>query len=123
MPANNSKVMSDTLLNELKAKYKVDYDKDSNALIVSISTCCRKTSHQANMPFHINSKSKPKRKICFGQTVIDLFVEFQSDEKTSNITIFDVQNAVNSLRVMYQKITKQNVINFIKSKFNGIKKI
>ena len=123
MPANNSKVMSDTLLNEIKAKYQVKYVKETNDLIVSLSTCCRKTSHKADRPFHINSKSKPKRKICFCQTVIDLFVDFQSNEKTSNITIFDVQNAVNSLRVMYQKITKQNVINFIKSKFNGIKKI
>lgn len=122
MPANNSKLMSDILLKKIKDKYVVEYDAEQDEIVVGLTTCKRKTIHSRKEPFHINSK-KPKRKICFSMTVIDLFIDFQSEESTKDITIFDVQNAVIELKIMYQKITKISVLNLIRKKFEGIKKI
>lgn len=123
MPANNSKIMSDSTLAMMKNKYKVEYDKEKNEMIVSLSTCARKTRHTAKQSFHINSKVNPKRKVCFSIPIINIFIECQNDPKTKDITIFDIQNAATSLKVMYQRVTKQSVVNFVNKKFDGIKKI
>lgn len=122
MPANNIKIMGDTLLEKIKAKYRVSYDEQTNSILVGLTTCKRITSHSADEGFHINSK-KPKRKICFSKDVIALFIECQKEDKTKDITIFDIQNAAISLKVMYQKVTLKSVVDFIRKKFEGIKKI
>lgn len=122
MPANNSKVMSQPLLQKLNMKYIIKYDKDNDAIVVSLSTCKRVTIHDANRPFHINAK-KYKRKICFNMTVIDIWKELSEEKKYSIYTIFDVQNAATTLKVMYQPITKQKIIELLKHKFEGIKKV
>ena len=122
MPANNSKIMSQSLLDKLKAKYRINYDAQTNVIIVGLTTCKRETIHFANMPFHINSK-KPKRKVCFNTQVIGMWIDFQKDDTTKDITIFDVQNAVTELKVMYQKINSKNVLALIRKKFEGIRKI
>lgn len=121
MPANNSKIMSDILLKQIKSKYIISYDSAENVVKVALSTCKRVTKHQPGA-FIINSK-KPKRKFCFSESVVLMWIEFQQDDKTKDISLFDVQNASTALRVMYQKVTKQNVIKLIKEKFDGITKI
>lgn len=121
MPANNSKIMGEVLLKQIKAKYLISYDAESNVINVSLSTCKRVTKHDVGA-FIINSK-KPKRKFCFSESVVKMWVELQQDDKTKDITLFDVQNATTALRVMYQKVTKQNVVKLIKEKFDGITKI
>lgn len=123
MPANNSRVLSDDMLEQLKNKYSIVYNVENNTLTVSLKTWNRSTVHDADAFFHINSKSKPKRKVVFGALAIDIFKELQQDDKTKHITLFDVQNAVNKLKVMYQKITKQKVVELCMKGFDGIKRI
>ena len=122
MPANNYRVLSQNILSKLNSKYIIKYDKDANNIVVSLSTCRRVTVHDANKPFHINAKSL-KKKVCFNMTVIDIWKELSQERKYSIYTIFDVQNAANLLKVMYQPITKQKIIEQLKHKFEGIKKV
>lgn len=113
--------MSNVLLKQIKSKYVISYDKENDLVLVGLSTCKRVTKHQPTS-FIINSK-KPKRKFCFSEPVVKMWIEFQLDDKTKDISLFDVQNASTALKVMYQKITKENVIKLIKEKFDGITKI
>lgn len=123
MPANNSKIMSQMVLEKIKKKYIVEYDESQNLILVKLSSCKRVTAHQPDLPFHINSKKEPKRKVCFNTVVIKMWIDLQKDDKTKDISIFDVQNAATELKVMYQRITQKNVLNLIRHKFEGIKKI
>lgn len=122
MPANNSKIINSELLQKLNMKYRIMYDKEKDIILVTLSTCKRITVHDANKPFHINAK-KYGRKICFNMTVIDIWKDIIQNKKTSHITLFDVQNAATMLKVMYQPITKDKIVNLLKNKFTGIKKI
>lgn len=122
MPANNSKVMSQQMLHKLNSKYVIKFDKESDTIVVALSTCKRETVHDANKPFHINAKTF-KRKVCFNMTVIDIWKELSQEKKTSMYTIFDVQNAATLLKVMYQPVTKQKILEQLKHKFEGIKRV
>lgn len=123
MPANNSKVLSDKVLAQLNDKYSIVYNANDNTLVVSLKSWNRSTVHDASKWFHINSKVKPKKKIVFSREVIEIFKELQLDTKTKHITLFDAQNAANKLKVMYQKITKQKIIELCMKGFDGIKRI
>lgn len=123
MPANNSKVMSDEILEALNNKYSIVYNAENNTLIVSLKTWKRSTVHNADDFFHINSKVNPKRRVIFSKTAIDIFKELQQNDKTKHITLFDVQNAANKLKVMYQKVTQQKVVELCMKGFDGIKRI
>lgn len=122
MPANNSKIMSQQMLQKLNMKYVIKYDSEKDKIVVSLSTCKRVTIHDADKPFHINAK-KYRRKVCFNMTVIEIWKELSQEKKYSYATIFDVQNAATTLKVMYQPITKQKIIELLKHKFDGIKKV
>ena len=122
MPANNSRVLSRQQLKQFNDKYKVTYDADTNSIIVNIASTARTTRHDADKPFHINAKCL-KRKVCFDMTIIEIWKELTQDKKTANITIFDVKNAVTTLKVMYQPITKQKILELYKHNFEGIKKV
>lgn len=123
MPANNSRVMSDELLKQFNDKYSVVYNPQTNELIVSLKKRKRSTSHDAERPLFISSRSKPKRKVCFSADVVLMFKEFQQDDKLKHISIFDMQNAANKLRVMYQRVSKEKVIELCIKGFAGIKRI
>lgn len=56
-------------------------------------------------------------------TVIEIWKELSQEKKYSYATIFDIQNAATTLKVMYQPITKQKIIELLKHKFDGIKKV
>ena len=122
MTANNSKVLSEQMLRRLNATYRITYDKDRDVAIVGLTTCARKTEHDASQPFHINAK-KFKRKVCFSPTMIEIWKELIAEKKTANVTLFDVHTAVTTLRVMYQPITKAKVVEMLKQNFNGIKRV
>lgn len=121
MPANNSKVMSSKILRQLNEKYIVKYDDVEDKIVVTLSTCKRITVHDSNKPFHINAKKI--RKVCFNMTVIDIWKELTKEKKYALYTIFDVQNAATLLKVLYQPITKQKILEQLKHKFEGIKKV
>ena len=123
MPANNARVMSDELLKAFNDKYSVVYNPRTNELVVSLKKWKRSTSHDAEQPFFINSRSNPKRKVCFSSEVVSMFKVFQQDDKLKHISIFDMQNAANKLRVMYQRVTKEKVIELCTKGFSGIKRI
>lgn len=123
MPANNCKIMTDAMLKQFNDKYSIVYKAETDQFIVSLKSWNRSSIHDASEKFSINSKKNPKRKIVFASVAIDIFKELQSDDKTKHISIFDVQNAVNKLKVMYQKITKQKILELCMKGFSGIKKI
>lgn len=122
MAGNNSKVMSSVLLKKFNNTYTVTYDSENNNIVVGLTTCKRITVHDASKPFHINAK-KFHRKVCFDTFIIELWKELQLEDSTKDITIFDVKNSVTIMKVTYQKITKQKVIELVRKGFNQIKKL
>ena len=123
MPANNSRVMSDELLKMFNDKYAIVYNPQTNELIVSLKKWKRSTTHDADKPFFINSRVNPKRKVCFSFDIVSMFKDFQQNDKLKHISLFDMQNAANKLRVMYQRVSKEKVIELCVKGFAGIKRI
>lgn len=123
MPANNARAMSKDELHALNDKYKISYQSDKELILVELSTCARKTFHWAGKSFSLNSKQNPKRKIVFSETVVKMWQKFQLDDRHKMHTIFDVQNAVVMLKLMYQPVTEQKVIELLRKGFDGIKKL
>ena len=122
MPDNNRKALDDMTLYKLKAMYTIEYDEPSNSIVVGLTTCKRKTSHPADKQFCINCK-KLKKKIVFSLLAIEFFKEFSKDKKMNKYTLFDVNNAINKLKIMYQKPDRDNVSNLLRNDFRGIKKL
>ncbi len=120
MPRNNLRLMSDTLLAQLKEKFVITYDETDDSITVGLSNIKRKTKHPATEGFAINSK-QPKRKVCFNIETIDIWKALLKLDK--NINIFDVQNAIVKLRVRYFDVTPDAVMNEIKHGFKGIRRV
>ena len=123
MPENNSRLIPREVLNALKTKYKVVYEPEKQGIYVLMANGNRATRHELNEPFHINSKSNPKRKVCFNLTTINAWLEITKDPKNQRFTIFDVQNARIALKAMYQSQDTASILTYLKSNFVGIKRI
>lgn len=123
MPENHSKLIPIHVLEALKIKYKVVYDIEQQAIFVKMANSNRSTRHDIDKPFHINSKSEPKRKVCFNLATINAWLEIASDPKNSKYTIFDVQNARIALKSMYQSLSVASILAYMKAGFTGIKRV
>lgn len=122
MPDNNRKVIYESLISKLNDTYKFSYDKTDNTIIVSLATCKRITKHDANKAFLLNAK-KFKKKFVFSIIDINIFKAFQENKRLSKFSLFDIHNAINKLKSMYQIVDTNSVADILLSDFNGIKRI
>lgn len=97
MARNNVKVLTKNELLRLNSQYIITYDDDN--IIVGNRYYNRTTLHDRHSSFFINSKV---RKITLTTTAIEIWIELQGEEQYKDYTLFDVQNAINILYVMYQ---------------------
>lgn len=118
---NNAKVLSSSMLRKFKEKYIVTYVPDDDTIRVTCTDCARLTVHNASDGFSINAK-KFHRKISFGKKSIETWKELLQDEQTKDVTIFDVHNALVILKAMYQKPTKERIVEIAKHGYNGVKR-
>ena len=122
MPDNNRKVLSDLLIDKLNATYYFEYDETDNTVVTKLYSSKKTTKHKADQSFHINAK-RIGVKIVFSVETIEIWRQFQSNKATAKYTLFDVNNAINKLKTMYQKPDRYNVLNILKTNFSGIKRI
>lgn len=107
---NHIKLLSTGQLEKLNAKYYFEVDGDN--IVVGLHDYDRFTLHPKDKPFHINSRSDVKRKICFNTFAINVWLKCY--ENKLKYSLFDVQQAVNVLTVTYQPVTEESVLRFLK---------
>lgn len=117
MARNHIKLLSIGQLEKLDAKYYFELDGDS--IVVGLHDYDRFTLHPKDKPFHINSRSDVKRKICFNMFAINLWIKCY--EQKLEYSLFAVQQAVNVLTVTYQPVTEENVMRLLKQPLVKIK--
>lgn len=122
MPDNNRKTIDGVTLSKLNAMYYFEYDAKNDVIITKLSTCKRTTVHDASQSFHINAK-RIGRKVVFSTTAINIWKSFCVDGKLNRYSLFDIQNAVNKLKIMYQEPTRKSVLNLLLSDFHGITRL
>lgn len=105
MSKNNIKLLTHEQLRQFNSKYTIELVE--NEIHVRTINYAKVTKHPADQAFHINAKNI--RKIQFSIEAIEIWKKFCTSYKENIFTLFDVQQAVNSLIVMYQKPTFDNV--------------
>lgn len=119
MSKNNIKLLTHEQLRQFNSKYTI-WIAD-NEICVSTINYAKVTKHPIDAPFHINAKNI--RKIQFSIEAIDIWKKFCSSYKDNIFTLFDVQQAVNSLIIMYQKPTFENVKTLLERDTTKIKRV
>lgn len=109
MARNNIKLLSQAQLEKLNVKYSFYIEGDM--IVVSCSGYNRSTLHPKDKPFHINSRKYVKRKICFNLDAIEIWLKLV--EEKCKYSLFDVQQAVNTLAITYQQVNYDNVKKFL----------
>lgn len=108
MARNNVKLLNEKQLDELNSHYY--FEPDGDDILVKIYHYGRITRHPMSENFSINAKI---RKLVFTTEAMNIWREIYDDEKTRK-SLIDIQNAVNSLYVMYQPITKDSVMKVLR---------
>lgn len=110
---NNAKLLSADEYKFYKDKYTFDLYNDNVA--VGLVGYNRLTLHPLTEKFFINGliNKKPYRKITFTPDAMAIWKELYLEDKNYNLV--DVQQAVSKLRITFQPISKQNVLDI----FNG----
>ena len=111
---NNIKLLTQKELEQLNEKYFFELEGDM--ILVCLHHYDRVTAHPVNKSFHINCKDV--RKVCFSLDAIDVWK--QMIKKTKKYSLFDVQQAVNKLHLMYLDTTYTNVERMLE---NGITEV
>ena len=120
MAGNNRKVLSEAVIAKLNSLYTFVYNTSTNTIDVKLSSKNRTTQHSADNSFQLNLK-RFRKKITFSLTDIDVWKKCQSINKLKHYSLFDIHNASNKLRVMYQEPTFDNIVYILETNFNGIK--
>lgn len=120
---NNIKILTERLREQLNLKFRFELKDDK--ILVGTSTNRRITAHDANKPFHINSRENPKRKMIFSIDAINIWKRYlltdEAKDKEICHTLIDIQNAVNMLTITFQNITYDNVMSVLKRESQKIK--
>lgn len=110
--ANNCRVLTPEELIFINNKYKFWIENDD--VCVQCVNIARVTKHPKTEKFSINVKKV--RKLTYTTTAINMFEDFQKDDKLKKYSLTDIQNTLNILRVTYQKMTVPNVLNLLNKK-------
>lgn len=122
MLANNCKLLDKELLKKFEDNYLIEYDEETNEILVKIRNTKKCTRHPADKVFWINASKSLKRKIVFTTLTIDIWLSFRKDSRYSGYSLFEVNNAVNTLIKIYQQPNDRNVARMLKTNSCGIKK-
>jgi len=115
MSRNNIKILTDVQLAKLNSKYLFILDGDD--IVVSNRNYSRDTRHPKNKSFAINSKI---RKVTFSIDAINYWIECVTNDIV-DYSLFDIQQAVNKLYVLYQPINFKSVMKILKTESTKIK--
>ena len=114
MPARNIKVLSQDELDYLNSIYQFEYDDD----MVAVMCKGRISIHDANKKFTI---STPISKITLTLDAIEYWKK--QIHNYVSYSLFDIQNTMNLLKVIYQEVNYENVINYLRNDIKQIKTI
>ena len=105
MGRNNAKVISDSEMSYLKSRYV--FEVDGSQILVKIQNYDRVTAHPLTKGFSLNTKV---RKIGLTSEAIKLWDESFKDK----YSLFEVQNAINTLISTYQQPSFEDVADQLK---------
>lgn len=108
MPARNIKVLSQDELDYLNSIYSFEYEDN----MIAVMCKGRVAIHSATEKFTILT---PINKITLSLDAINYW------KKQSTFSLFDIQNTMNLLKVIYQEVNYENIINYLKSDIKKIK--
>lgn len=100
MGKNNLKVMTKEEIDQLNARYEFEVEADK--IFVKVKGYNRTTVHPRGVQFSLNSKV---RKLAIEPEAVDMWVSSFKDTRS----LFEVQNAINILVILYQKPTVEDV--------------
>lgn len=109
MARANVKLLTNEELKFFNDVYIFDYDDEY--IIVSNKYYNRSTRHSRDATFFINSKV---RKLTFTVEAINIWIELDK-EFPKEFSLVDIQQAVNTLFVLYKPISKKDVLKMLKS--------
>lgn len=111
MPRNNVKIFNKEEMNTINSLLitKVDSEK-YGVLIYGTKRPNRATFHDGNKSFRVNMMNKIKHSLYISPVAIRFYIEMND----ANISLFDVQNAINLCWLQYEPITKMTILNNIK---------
>lgn len=104
--ANNIRLLTNDELTFINKKFRCRIENEE--LVVEYSTRMGQCRHSIFESFSINVRGM--RKLTITSFAMLMYDEFCRNNKIDNYTIFDVQNAINILRVSYQSVNKTNVL-------------
>lgn len=110
MARNNIKILTDEQLTILTNKYRFALDEQTSKILVRTAGYSKVTCHLSTEPFSINAKSL-KRKVCFSLNAIEIWKNLKN-----RYSLFQIQDSVNRLTLMYQNINEETVLAQIKNK-------
>ena len=110
MPRNHIKLLTVDQLETLNATYFFELDDDEKNIVVKLYSYDRQTLHPLDQGFSINSKI---RKISFSTEAIEIWSIMYKENPSMSTTLFDVQQAVNRLSILYQIPEVENVKSMI----------
>jgi len=114
MPARNIKVLSQEELDYLNSIYTFEYEDN----MVAVMCKNRIAIHNADQKFTI---STPISKITLTLDAI----EYWKRQRHNHVSysLFDIQNTMNLLKVIYQEVNYENVMNYLRNDIKQIKNI
>ena len=114
MSKNNLSILSKDDLKYLNDTYEITIDDNQSMLFVKPKHYDRTVCHPTNRNFAINSKVK---KVTITVEAIEIWKKHFKE-----YSLFDVQNAINTLIIMYQHPEETNVLEQLKKTDNRIKR-
>ena len=112
MASNNRQTLTEKELNYLNEKYEFSIADDN--VLVSVKNYDRTTAHKIDTGFSLNTDVK---KIFISSDAI----KFWQNSFSKDYTLLDVQNAINTLIVLYQNVSLEDVKKQLETKTNEIK--
>ena len=114
MTQNNIKILTKKELSFLNEKYS--FIIDDTKIIVKVNNYDRATTHNIADGFLLTTTI---RRIKISSEAINMWINLTN--KKIKCSLFDVQNAINTLTVLYQHCNEDNVIEQLKRDDNKIK--
>lgn len=116
MPDNHRKLLEPNFIEKLKLMYEFVYIPERNIIETHFPKLNKITERPADKKFLILVK-KFGKKIIFNLDVIEFWKEFQQTENLKKYSLFEINNAVNFLKITYQEPSREKIIDILK---NGI---
>lgn len=107
--ANNCRTLTPAELKFMNDKYLFWVDDD--CVCVKCTNRARITRHSIHSKFAINVKLH--RKLTYSVDAIQMFIDFQKNDKLKRYSLTSIQNAINICRLSYQPLTTTKIIDIL----------